>query len=147
MILYFDTSALIKLYVDEEHSETVQTAASRADALATHELAYPETRAALARLRRENRLSEDTFAEIKGTFIADWPRFARVQALEPLLLRAGELAELLALRGYDSVHLAAAEYVRLQTGGPVTFLCFDGRLRRAAAVLGLNLSFEGFTTG
>lgn len=139
MILYLDTSALIKLYVDEEHSEAVREAAAAADALSTHSIAYPETRSALARLRRENRLTDDGLKEAKASFSADWLNFARVQASESLLLRAGDLAELLCLRGCDSVHLAAAEHVRIQTGAPVTFGCFDDRLSRAAALLGLGL--------
>lgn len=43
MIVYCDTSALIKLYVEEAHSGAVATAMSNADAIATSLLAYPET--------------------------------------------------------------------------------------------------------
>lgn len=138
MILYLDTSALIKLYVDEPHSGAVRSAVAAAAAVATHTVAYPEARAALARLRRENRLTEDGFDEAKAALEGDWAQFARVQALETLLVRAGELAELLALRGYDSVHLAAAEHVRVQSADEVVFACFDDRLNRAAALLGLG---------
>ena len=139
MILYLDTSALIKIYVEETGSEAVRSAVEAADAVATHSIAYPETRAALARLRRERRLSDEAFAQVKRAFADAWPSFVRVKAEEPLLLRAGELAELLALRGYDSVHLAAGEYVRIQSGGSqVVFGCFDDRLRHAAGLLGLK---------
>ncbi len=138
MILYLDTSALIKVYVAEEHSEAVRAAVAEALAVSTHAIAYPEMRAALARLHREGRLSDAGLEEAKAAFTADWPRFARVQALESLLLRAGDLAEQLGLHGYDSVHLAAAEHVRVQTAAPVVFACFDERLKKAAALLGMS---------
>jgi predicted nucleic acid-binding protein len=139
VILYLDTSALIKLYVDEEHSQAVRSAVSEARAVSTHVIAYPETRATLARLRRENRLSAETLGLAKTAFSEDWARFARVQVSEVLLRRTGDLAESLALRGHDSVHLAAAEHVRLQCGTAVLFGCFDGRLNEAASLLGLDL--------
>lgn len=142
MILYLDTSALIKLYVDEEHSEAVREAVAASEAVTTHTVAYPETRATLARLHREGRLTPGGLAEAKAAFEGEWGHFARVQATEPLLHRAGELAELLALRGYDSVHLAAAEHVRVQTSAELLFAAFDDRLARAAALLGLHTPYQ-----
>ena len=53
-----------------------------------------------------------------------------VDLTEPLVKRAGALAERHALRGYDAVQLAAALDVR-GAGGEVEFLSFDARLNRA----------------
>ena len=39
MILYLDTSALVKLYVEEEYSSTVEQAVSNAKIVATHLIA------------------------------------------------------------------------------------------------------------
>jgi uncharacterized protein len=139
MILYLDTSALMKLYVEEPGTEAVRRAAEEAEALATHTIAYPQIRSAFARLHREERFSDDDLSRVKAFFVEDWPRFVRVQADEPLLRRAGDLAELLALRGYDSVHLAAGEHTKLQGGAAVLFACFDARLSKAAELLGLGV--------
>lgn len=57
MILYLDTSALVKLYVTEDYSDIVQTAAKAADSLASSVLAYVEAQATFARLHRERLLS------------------------------------------------------------------------------------------
>lgn len=38
----------------------------------------------------------------------DWPHFFVVEVTQPVVERAGEFAETFALRGYDSVQLAAA---------------------------------------
>ncbi len=48
MILYLDTSALVKLYVSEEGSEIVRGAVESAGRVATSRIAYAEARAALA---------------------------------------------------------------------------------------------------
>ncbi|MEK7696897.1 MAG: type II toxin-antitoxin system VapC family toxin, partial [Pseudomonadota bacterium] len=53
MILYLDTSALVKLYVREAGSGEVKKLARESAALATSIVAYAEVRAAFARLMRE----------------------------------------------------------------------------------------------
>ncbi|WP_347257902.1 PIN domain-containing protein [Methylocaldum sp.] len=49
MIVYLDTSALVKLFVKEVRSDRVRQAVSRARVVATHVIAYVETCAAFAR--------------------------------------------------------------------------------------------------
>ncbi|MGF1614637.1 MAG: type II toxin-antitoxin system VapC family toxin [Gammaproteobacteria bacterium] len=56
-----------------------------------------------------------------------------------LVQRAADLAEAFALRAYDSVHLAAADFLFKQKVAPMTFACFDRRLNQAASVLGIPL--------
>jgi len=53
MILYLDTSALVKVYVEEEGSPLVQGLIAGASLVATSRIAYAEARAALARASRE----------------------------------------------------------------------------------------------
>ena len=49
MILYLDTSALVKLYVEEAHSDWVHACAAEAEVLATSVVARPEMLSALSR--------------------------------------------------------------------------------------------------
>lgn len=42
MIAYLDTSSLVKLYLDEEHSELVREWSEAAEAVATSRVALPE---------------------------------------------------------------------------------------------------------
>jgi uncharacterized protein len=58
--LYLDTSALLKGYIAETGSPEVVAAASGADSVGTSGVAYVEARAALARARREHRLTGRT---------------------------------------------------------------------------------------
>lgn len=111
MILYLDSSALVKLYVAEPGSETVRAAAGRAALCCTHLIAYAEVRAALARALRLGRETTAGLARHKAEFDRAWARFDVILPHVALVRRAGDLAEQYALRGYDSVHLAAAESV------------------------------------
>lgn len=61
MICYLDTSALVKLYVHEQGSETVRKLVDAASVVATSKVAYPEARAALARGFREGLLAEKDY--------------------------------------------------------------------------------------
>lgn len=139
MILYLDTSALIKLYVNEEHSDDVQKAAITAASLASSTLACVETCAALSRLRREKALSGVQHERTRERFITDWHDMRRVEVTETQLVRASELAEAFGLRAYDSVHLAAADYLARAAAEPLIFACYDTALNKAARVLGLEL--------
>ena len=48
MILYLDTSSLVRLYVDESGSADVRRLVEQAEIVAASVVAYPEARAALA---------------------------------------------------------------------------------------------------
>lgn len=139
MILYLDTSALVKAYVDEDGSDAVLELLKAADMVAAHEIAYVEARATYARLARESRLTQSELEQIKADFDLDWENYAVVHSDAALLRRAADMAEAFALRAYDSVHLAAAEYLASSIGERVTFLCFDRKLCQAASVLRLQL--------
>ena len=59
MTLYLDTSSAIKLYVSEAGSDVVHALVDDAAIVATSAIAYAETRAGLARLRRDRALSAE----------------------------------------------------------------------------------------
>lgn len=139
MILYLDTSALVKAYVEEEHSREVLQGMKTATASASHQVAYVEARAAFARLQREHVMDESAWETLKREFISDWENYLQIGTTRPLLAHAGTLAEAFALRAYDSMHLAAAHILHEQSEEQVVFACYDRRLNRAAEVLGLHL--------
>lgn len=134
MTLYIDTSSIVKLYVDEPAREDVRRLLTRATVVVTSEVAYPETRAALARRRRDRSLSATAFATAKRDFEAEWRWFAAIPASSALCREAGDLAERYQLRGFDSIHLASfAEMLRSLEGvDDVEFSSLDDRLNRAA---------------
>ena len=132
MIVYLDTSSLIKLYVAEEESAAVRTLVAGASVVATCVLAYPEARSALARLRREGVLTPGEQARAKADLDQDWGGFLALPA-EGIWRRAGDLAERHGLRGTDSVHLATyLALLGMPHGAVVQFSSFDDRLNTAA---------------
>jgi predicted nucleic acid-binding protein len=139
MTLYLDTSALVKLYVEERDSSAVRRACDAAEVLATSRVAYPEARAALARRAREGGLGADELTHVVADLDHDWDRFVVVEVDAITARRAGELAERHALRGFDAVHLASALELRSLAGEAPSFACYDERLRAAALAEGLPL--------
>ena len=139
MILYLDTSALIKAYVTEEGTAEVLAAIGSANAIASHLIAFVEANAAFSRLSREHILTETQCQAVKNEFRNDWGNYLQVGLNQSVLQRAADLAEGFALRACDSLHLAAADLLLKQAGDGVLFACFDRRLNQAAVVLGLPL--------
>jgi uncharacterized protein len=135
MILYLDTSSLVKLYIEELSSEAVRRWAREATALASSCVAYPETLAALARRHREGDLDEAGFQRVVQGFQRDWEAWAVVQVQERL---AGRMAIKHGIRGFDAVHLAAVLVVR-DAVPTLAFTSFDGRLNQAATREGLTV--------
>ncbi|MBI4192276.1 MAG: type II toxin-antitoxin system VapC family toxin [Betaproteobacteria bacterium] len=139
MIIYLDTSAFIKLYVDEPGADMVRASVA-ANPIHTHWIAYAEMRATLARLHRMGYQTAGAYREHKREFEADWKAVNAILPDEQMLRRAGELAERFRLRGYDSVHLAAAESLRVGRATDfLRFASFDHLLNQSAEELGLRL--------
>ena len=133
MILYLDTSSLIKLYVEESGSSEVETLVAQASLVCTSAVAYAEARSALARLFREGALTSDEHALSKADLDDDWPHYLAIGVTPVVWRAAGDLAEKHALRGFDSIHLASFLYVAAEDlGEPVRFSSFDDRLNGAA---------------
>ena len=138
MILFCDTSALVKLYVQEDFTDAVRAAAEAAQHVAVCRIAWAEAMAALARRVRECPADAGIVDRVRERLREDWSDFAIVEVTQSLVELAGDYADTFALRGYDSVQLAAASILRRAAAGEVHFACFDARLQKAAQVLGLQ---------
>ncbi len=141
MIVYLDTSALLKLYLAEPESAEVRRLVQAADLLCTHLITYAEMRAALARAVRLQRLPAEELQRLVAQLDVDWDTLRTTVPDGAMVRRAGVLAERFDLRGYDSVHLAAAEAV-FAAAGEAKFLMavYDGQLAEAARSLGMAVS-------
>jgi predicted nucleic acid-binding protein len=133
VILYLDTSSLVKLYVAEPGSENVRQLVELAEIVSTSVVAYAEGRAALARRRREKSLTPAGHRLARAAFDADWPRLLTLEVAEPLARIAGDLAERHRLRGFDALHLASYLTVVAEFAGEeVRFSAADRVLERSA---------------
>ena len=138
MILFCDTLALVKLYIVEPGSDALKSRLLEAEAVAVCRIAWAEAHAALSRRAREVPEDAATIEAAKAALATDWPRFVVLDIDQSLVEKAAEYADTFALRGYDSVQLAAAFEIGRITQTPIFFACFDARLNKAAKVLGMS---------
>lgn len=139
MILFCDTSALLKLFIDEQDSESMIKARSASEGIAVCRITWAESMAALAQRTRFKGANQAGLAQARSMFEQAWPGFAVADVTQSLVEKAGVFSEAFALRGYDSVQLAAAHQLHEQFALPLTFACYDRRLNQAAQLLQLEV--------
>jgi len=137
VIAYFDTSAVVPLLVAEAGSARAALLWDEADRAVSIRLVYPEGRAALAQAQRLGRLSVRQLRAAVHELDARYQQLDLVELDDVLVRRAGHLAELHGLRGYDAVHLAAADRIRHPD---LVVVAGDRPLLAAAAAEGLATS-------
>lgn len=127
MSRYVDSSAIVKLYVEEPDSPRASELLEGAWTTGRHTLV--EVRRALTQM-----LDGDELTSARRRFETDW-RATDVVELDPrTCARAAELAEATGVRTLDALHLGAAE--RVGAGGGLPVVTFDRRLAGAARTLG-----------
>ena len=137
MIVYLDTSSLVKLYVQEAHTALVKKWVEEAEIVATCRIAYPETMSAISRRFRQGDLTEKQYDSLVAKFSNEWERFAAVDFDE---LEAGRLVNLYGLRGFDAVHLSSAKLLKaVHNDVSLSFSSFDEKLNDAASTEGFMI--------
>ncbi len=129
MIAYIDSSALLKLYVDEPETALASEIIHRHQVWAAGRHTLVEVRRNLARL-----LQDDELTTARRAFSEDWQNIAVVELDEPTCDLSAELAERTGVRALDGLHLGAAAIAGADDGLPI--VTFDRRLKDAAQSLG-----------
>lgn len=136
-LIYFDSSAFVKLLVEEEGSDTAAQLWDGADAVLSSRLSYPEVRSALAAAGRNHDLDEDGLATAEQSWEEYWAATRPVELTASVERHAGQLTRRHALRGADAVHLASA----LAIGdSDLVVAVWDRRLRARAVALHLDVA-------
>jgi len=139
MILYLDTSSIVKLYIEEHFSRSVEQWIGDAESSFTCNITYPETLSAFSRRRRDKDVTEAAFQRAVHDFKDDWLTLGILPVHEK---KAGDLVLKYGLRGFDAVHLAAALTLHKKSGSlPYAFSSFDQRLNEAAEKEGLPVIY------
>ena len=145
MIVYLDTSSLVKLYVEEAHSEAVREWTAEAEVVATSRVAYPETISALTRRHNSGDIVNRDYERLVRAFAGEWGSYAALDFDE---VEAGRLVKKYGLRGFDGVHLAAAKLLASADADvQVVFSSFDERLNDAARSEGFTVLATGKEVG
>ena len=139
MIVYWDTSALIKLYVQEAGTTDVAQLLQQADLSGTVVVCHVEVAATLAKLVRMKSLRRKPAQMALQHFLQDWPTLIQIQITQPLLTQAATLAWDHGLRGYDAIHLAAAYSWQSLLSETITFASYDQHLWQTAQILGMDI--------
>jgi len=137
MILYLDTSALLKRYFKEPYSNELLSKWNEATQIITSSVAYAETMASLYRKKREVDLSSKVFNKLVNSFHLDWETFIRVEVNEDLNETIHKVVARHPLRGFDAIHLASAIITHERISEAFLFACFDQKLINGAQMEGL----------
>ena len=105
MILFLDTSALVKLYIAEPGSEAMRRRVSN-ELIAVSQLAYAEAHATFARRWREDLLTADELQILIANFEHDWQTVLQIPISEHVLPLVRDLCRDHPLRGADALQLA-----------------------------------------
>lgn len=133
MRVFFDSSALVKRYVCEDGTAAVLDWCERATEIGLSGIALAEIVAAFCRLRREDRIDDTQYRQLKCLLLADIEDAAICDLTPAVLAHAIASLENNVLRGMDAIHIGSA----LALAADV-FVSADQRQREAAARAGLR---------
>ena len=138
-VVYLDSSALVKRYIEEPGSESVEDLVAVASVCGVSEVAFVEIAAALARAARGGRIDPVAARKARRALEEDWSDFARLKLDSRTLREAADLGWGHGLRAYDAVHLASAVFWRDMLGAPVLVATYDRELWEACKRCGLGV--------
>ena len=139
---YFDTSVLVKRYVEEDGARQSRVLLGRHRLLSSAILPV-EALAAIGRRREARDLSEADYAALAGRLQRDRVHWQLVDATRAVLGRAELLAGGQGLRPLDALHVASALEFETSTDLRIPFVTADRRQREAAERAGLNVVWVG----
>ena len=135
--VYLDTSALVKLYIEEEGTARVAAlTAGRDDVqVVILDITLIESRSAIRRRQRQGDVS-GTEADLVLKQIEEDAAvsFLLQPSTSAVMEEAARLIDRHTLRAYDALQLAGCLVVRHSVPGPVTFVCADTQLCEAASL-------------
>ncbi len=129
MTAYVESSALLKLYVDEPETAAAFSLIHRHETWTTGRHTLVEVRRNLARI-----LADVDLVTAQAAFDVDWRRMVVVELDRVTCDAAAHLAETTGIRSLDALHLGAAEIAGAADGLPL--ITFDRRLAQVGHSLG-----------
>lgn len=134
---FWDSSALVPLFVQGEHSDLMRAMIADDAAVAIWWGTAPEIWSAFARLRREDVVDAATESRLLARFERAREAWLEILPDEILRRRSGQLLRVHLLRAADALQLAAA--LAWAGDAPGDFVTLDERLAHAARLEGLNV--------
>ncbi len=127
MLLFLDSSAVVKVYLAEPHSDDVMKAIERANDIFVSTLALSEATYAIARREQENSITQTVSQQAYKNLLDEWESLIRIPVNNDVAKEAAMLARHKHLKGADAVQLASVALLSRERKN-VQFLTFDGGL-------------------
>lgn len=140
---YFDTSALVKRYVDEPGRREVLQLLRRHECVTSAVLPV-ELRSALRRRVAEGSVDEARVSEILKRFTRDRAFWTLIEVTREVLTAAETLVATYPVRALDAIHVASAQaFARRLAAVAMIFVSADIRQATAAAAIGMTVRHFG----
>ena len=134
MRVFFDSSAFVKRYVSEAGTEVVLAWCDRASEIGLSGIALPEIISAFCRLRREDKIDDTQYRQLKSLLLADIEDAAICDLTPEVLAQSIATLETNVLRGMDAIHIGSAVTLKADV-----FISADQRQCDAANRAGLRV--------
>jgi predicted nucleic acid-binding protein len=136
-LLYLDTSALVKLYVQEEGTEKMLELAhpDAGNRFVILSLSRIEFRAAVRRRAKLGDIDANLADELINEFTGHLASIFQTQPInEPVIVAAGNAIDNYCLRAYDAMQFGGYVTLRISLGEELesAFVCADNKLLEAA---------------
>lgn len=140
MLLYADTSALMKKYIHESGTDRLLDLLAEAEFLFTSALTELELIAGLQGMKKMHRLDSPSCRKIAASMDQDLLRgsISVVGISQEVVSLSRRLIKQRQLRAPDAIQLSSALLTRRRSHTPTHFLCADQKLLDAARLEGLR---------
>jgi len=134
MRIFFDSSAFVKRYVRETGTDIVLQWCDQASEIILSGIALPEIISTFCRLRREARVTDTQYRQLKSLLLADIEDAVICDLTPVVLAQAISSLEGNVLRAMDAIHIGSAVVLRADI-----FISADRRQLDAATRSGLSV--------
>jgi predicted nucleic acid-binding protein len=131
-MIYLDSSALVKRYIEESGSTRVSDILTESDWVVVSRLVYAEVLSAITRRHKAGNISTRNFERISLAFKSDWDRFVVMELRNEVWGFVERIIARHALKAADSIHLSTALWLQQSLKTEVFFISSDIELLKAA---------------
>lgn len=121
MNLFFDTSALIKRYIDEKESASIESLFNDVEGVYVSTITLIECISTIKRLLKERIITKGEYDIVKNEIENDFQFFYIIQLSEEVQEAAIRLIEDYQLKTLDSIQYASALVMQTEIDGIVTY--------------------------
>lgn len=138
-MIYFDSSALVKRYIEEHGTEKVKSLIALNEEIITSKLTYPEMLSAFNIKYKTGEINSELYNNKVAEFIVDWDYFHVIEFDDGLLPIIKSIIHKYHLRGADSIQLSSALWFNDSLKEEIIFVSSDIDLLKAAESEGLQI--------